>query len=171
MTEQSKIVAAGPVGEAAVRPAPAGPPWGSEFAQGEHPDTARHRIQREFVMAISGLTRETIDQRYAYLCGLIDKAKEELAHARSASNELRRASVQQHVDELVAYVSGHGIVARPPNRNGDAASANLSSFYVIEEIPAFLGEIRFMIDMWHEKELAKVHDELLRLTGLAVRMR
>lgn len=171
MTEQSKIVAAGPAEVARSQPAPTSAPWSTDFAASEHPDTARHRIQREFVFAINGLTRDTIDRRHAYLCGLIDKAKEELAHARSSSNDLRRASVQQHVDELVAYVSGHGIVARPPNRNGDSTSANLSSYYVIDEIPTFLGEIRFMIDLWYEKELAKVHDELLKLTGLAVRLR
>jgi len=42
---------------------------------------------------------------------------------------------------------------------------------VLGEIPAFLGEMTFLIDLWYEKELAKVHDELLKLTGLVARLR
>ena len=52
----------------------------------EHPETARHRIQHDFIMTISSLSREAIDRKYAYLTRLIERAKEELGHARSANN-------------------------------------------------------------------------------------
>ncbi len=93
---------------------------------GEHPDTARHRIQRDFIMAVSSLSRETVDRRYAHLVGLIERAKEELGHARAASNEARMAAMQQNIDELVAYVAGHGISAPLPNRKGDAGAARIA---------------------------------------------
>lgn len=168
MTEMSRIEAAAP---ADARQEPGKPTAAPEAHTGEHPDTARHRIQRDFIMAVNALSRETIDRKYAYLTRLIERAKEELGHARSASNEMRMAAMQQNIDELVAYVEGHGIRAKLPNRNGEGASANVAKFYVLDEIPAFLGELSFLIDLWYEKELDKVHDELLKLTGLAARLR
>ena len=172
MTEQTKITA-DPAADkaAAARQAASGVPLGGEFTACEHPDTARHRFQHEYIMAISAVSRESIDRKYAYLTGLVAKAKEELGHARSASNETRMAAMQQNIDELVAYVDGYGIRAKLPNRNGEKASVNIASFYVLEEIPTFLGELTFQIDIWYEKELTKVHDELLKLTGLAARLR
>ncbi len=141
-------------------------PWSAAFAACEHPETARLRIQRDFVETIAKLKRQTTDQSYFYLNGLIDKAKDELSHARSASNDLRRATLQQHIDELVAYCAGHGIRVRLPNRNGDALGESLANFYVLEEIPVFLGEIKFLIDLWYDRAMIKVHDEMLALTGL-----
>jgi hypothetical protein len=171
MTELSKIEAAASADKAGSnRPAARAVPWSQDFATGEHPDTARHRIQQEFVLAVSALSRETLDRKYAYLQRLIDRAKEELGHARSASNEMRMAAMQQNIDELVAYVDGYGIRAKLPNRNGENGSIAISSFYVLEEIPYFLGELTFQIDVWYDTELAKVHDELLKLTGLAARV-
>jgi hypothetical protein len=171
MSEQANAVS----GEKVTMMRPAGhvpsQPWAPEFTTCEHPETARQRIQRDYVETIAGLKRESLDQSYTYLTGLIDKAKEELGHARSATNELRRAALQQHIDELVAYCSGHGIAAQLPNRNGDALTQSLASFYVVEEIPGFLGEIKFLIDLWYDQGLAKVHDEMLALTGLAARLR
>lgn len=146
-------------------------PWSSAFAGSEHPETARLRIQRDFVETIAGLKRQTTDQSYQYLTGLIEKAKDELGHARSASNDLRRATLQQHIDELVAYCAGHGINVRLPNRNGEALGQTLAHFYVLDEVPAFLGEIKFLIDLWYDGALAKVHDEMLALTGLAAKLR
>ncbi|WP_324261595.1 hypothetical protein U4960_15985 [Altererythrobacter sp. H2] len=143
---------------------------GADFAAGEHPDTARHRIQHAFIMQVSSLSREAADRRYAHLMRLIDRAKEELGHARSASNEMRMAAMQQNIDELVAYVAGHGIRAKLPNRHGESASPSMANLYVLDEIPTFLGEIGFLIDLWYEKELEKVHAELLKLTGLAARL-
>lgn len=137
----------------------------------EHPDTARHRIQRDFILNVSSLSREAADRKYAHLARLIERAKEELGHARSASNEMRMAAMQQNIDELVAYVAGHGIRPKLPNRNGDGAPASHAKYYVLEEIPTFLGELSFLIDLWYEKEIEKVHAELLKLTGLAARLR
>ena len=146
-------------------------PWSAAFANCEHPETARLNIQRSYVETIAGLKRHTVDHSYAYLSGLIDKAKEELGHARAASNDLRRATLQQHIDELVAYCSGHGINVRLPNRNGDAEGRSAAHLYVLEEVPAFLGEIKFLIDLWYDGALTKVHDEMLALTGLDAKLR
>lgn len=156
-----------------IRPAARGPdePWSSAFTTCEHPETARLHIQRDFVNMIAELKRHTTDQSYNYLTGLIDKAKDELGHARAASNDLRRATLQQHIDELVAYCSGHGISVRPPNRNGEALGQSPAHFYVLDEVPAFLGEIKFLIDLWYDGALTKVHDEMLALTGLAAKLR
>lgn len=172
MSEMSRIEAAAPADR--IDSARGSAPTlarGGEAISGEHPDTARHRIQHDFIMQVSHLSREAIDRKYAHLMRLIDRAKEELGHARSASNEVRMAAMQQNIDELVAYVSGHGIRAKLPNRNGEAGPASAANFFVLGEIPAFLGEMTFLIDLWYEKELAKVHDELLKLTGLAARLK
>jgi hypothetical protein len=145
------------------------PDWDAGLNGSEHPETARLRIEQAYVQSIAGLKRESLDKSYAYLSGLIDKAREELVHARSASNEVRRAALQQHLDELVAYSAGHGISVKLPNRNGEALGQSLANFYVVEEIPAFLGEVKFMIDLWCDQGLIKSHDEMLALTGLADR--
>lgn len=172
MTEQSKITADTSADKAgAARQGGTGVPWGPDFAASEHPETARHRIQYDYIMSVSALTREGLDRKYTYLQRLMERAKEELGHARSASNETRMAAMQQNIDELVAYVDGYGIRANLPNRNGEKGSIAISSFYVLEEIPTFLGELSFQIDLWYDGELAKVHDELLKLTGLAARVR
>ncbi len=139
--------------------------WSSNFAGSEHPETARLRLQRDYIDTITCLKRERADQTYAYLSSLIDKAKEELGHARNASNDNRRAMLQQHIDELAAYVTGHGITVRLPNRQPGAAET-AQGFYVVEEIPVFFGEIKFLIDLWYDKHLAKVHDEVSALVGL-----
>jgi hypothetical protein len=172
MSEQAREI---PSNEAVTRMRPveqgAREPWSAAFATCEHPETARLHIQRGFVETIAGLKRQTIDQSYHYLTGLIDKAKDELGHARSASNDLRRATLQQHIDELVAYSSGHGINVRLPNRNGDALGQSLAHYYVLDEVPSFLCEIKFLIDLWYDGALTKVHDEMLALTGLAAKLR
>lgn len=165
MTEMTRIEAA------ANSKADPGAALGAEFAAGEHPDTARHRIQHDFIMAVTRLSREPADRKYAYLCRLIERAKEELGHARSASNDVRMAAMQQNIDELIAYAEGHGIRAKLPNRNSDEVAANRAKYFALEEIPAFLGEMTFLIDLWYEQEIAKVHEELLKLTGLAARLR
>ena len=172
MSEQARDIANA---EAVTRMRPveqgAREPWSAAFANCEHPETARLHIQRSYVETIAGLKRQSTDQSYAYLTGLIDKAKEELGHARSASNDLRRATLQQHIDELVAYCSGHGINVRLPNRNGEALGQTLAHYYVLDEVPAFLGEIKFLIALWYDGALTKVHDEMLALTGLAAKLR
>jgi hypothetical protein len=142
------------------------PAWSADFAGSEHPDTARLRLQKGYIETITGLKRESIDLIYAYLQSLLEKAKEELVHARSASNDHRRALLQQHVDELIAYVAGHGMNPKLPTVYGDAKGAALANFYVIEEIPAFLGEVKFLIDLWYQQGLGRVHDEVSALIGL-----
>ena len=164
MTEQGKI------GPAAQRK-PAAAAWGADFAGSEHPETARHRIQHDFIMAACTLSREAADKKYAYLQRLMERAKEELGHARAASNEGRMAAMQQNIDELIAYIAGHGMHPKLPNRNGENGPVSSANYFVLEEIPAFLGEVSFLIDMWYQGELAKAHDELLKLTGLAARMK
>jgi hypothetical protein len=142
-------------------------PWSADFAGSEHPDTARLRLQKGYIETITGLKRESLDLIYAYLQTLLDSAKEELAYARSASNDHRRALLQQHVDELIAYVAGHGMNPKLPTVYGDAKGAALANFYVLEEIPVFLGQVKFMIDLWYQQGLAKVHDEVAALIGLS----
>lgn len=171
MSEMSRIEAVAAPRLDSARGSERGGGVGPEVFGGEHPDTARHRIQHNFIMQVSQLSREAVDRKYAYLTRLVDRAKEELGHARSASNEMRMAAMQQNIDELIAYVSGHGIRAKLPNRNGESGPTSAANFFVLEEIPAFLGEMTFLIDLWYEKELAKVHDELLQLTGLASRLK
>ncbi|MBD3730847.1 MAG: hypothetical protein IE933_14200 [Sphingomonadales bacterium] len=173
MSEHSKIEAAAPADKSAMPPRrkAASPEWGADFVASEHPETARHRIQHDFIMTVSGLSREAVDKRYTYLQRLIDKAKEELGHARNASNEMRLAAMQSNLDELVAYLAGHGIHAKLPNRNGEKGPISIAHYFVIDEVPAFMGELGFLIDQWYEKEMVKVHDELLKLTGLAARVR
>jgi hypothetical protein len=172
MSEQAREIS---TTETVTRMRPAEPaarePWSAAFTTCEHPETARLHVQRDFVEAIAALKRQSTDQSYKYLTALIDKAKDELGHARSASNDLRRATLQQHIDELVAYCAGHGISARLPNRNGEALGQSLAHFYVLDEVPTFLGEIKFLIDLWYDGALAKVHDEMLALTGLAAKLR
>ena len=172
MNEQAREI---PTTEAVTRMRPAEPaarePWSAAFTTCEHPETARLHVQRDFVEAIAALKRQSTDQSYKYLIGLIERAKDELGHARSASNDLRRATLQQHIDELVAYCAGHGINVRPPNRNGDALGEAFAHFYALEEVPTFLGEIKFLIDLWYDGALAKVHDEMLALTGLEAKLR
>lgn len=140
--------------------------WSREFQGSEHPETARLRVHKDYIETVTALKRESIDKTHGYLMSLLDRAKEELAHARSASNDLRRILMQQHIDELVAYVAGHGITPKLPNLYGDTKGPAMAGFYVIEEIPTFLGEVKFLIDLWYEKRLQKVHDEVAALIGL-----
>lgn len=171
MNDISRIEAATPADKPGVpKTTGAASPAQRDGHAGEHPDTARHRIQQDYILQITQLSREPVDRKYAYLMRLVDRAKEELGHARSASNEMRMAAMQQNIDELVAYLAGYGIRATLPNRNGESGPTSAANFFVLEEIPAFLGELTFLIDLWFEKELAKVHDELLKLTGLAARL-
>lgn len=80
-----------------------------------------------------------MDRVYEYLTGLLDKAKEELQHARSGSNDLRRAALRQHVDEIVAYLKGQALDVVPPPRYDDTAPPALRGTYVLDEVSGFLG--------------------------------
>lgn len=141
--------------------------WTKDRAQtgngSELPDTVRLRIRQEQIAAITALKRENIDNIYNYLSGMIDKAKEELAHCRSSSNEHRRALLRQHIDEIVAYLGGHNIGANPPARYDSKNSQFEEGMYVLNEVPTFLGEVRCVIDQWHGQTLSKVHDEVSQI--------
>jgi hypothetical protein len=159
--------AGGAAGTARAPQRPAGPlAWSADFAGTEHPETARLRLQRDYIATVTALKRESADQTYAYLSGLIDKAKEELGHSRNTNNDSRRAMLQQHIDELGAYVTGHGITIKLPNRYAPNPNETAQGFYVIDEIPAWFGEVKFLIDLWYDQHLAKVHDEVSALIGL-----
>ncbi len=170
MSDQARLTGAAEARDpAAAERSPAtrqGLAWSSDFAGTEHPETARLRMHKGNIDLITALKRESIDQTFIYLSSLLDKAKEELGHCRSNSNDHRRAMMQQHVEELIAYVAGHGIVPSLPNRYGDSKGPALAGYYVLEEVPTFLGEVKFLIDLWYEKGLAKVHDEVAALVGL-----
>ncbi len=137
--------------------------WLRGLQGAEHPDSTRLRIEKEYIDSITALRRENIDGVYEYLNSLIEKAKEELGHARSSSNDLRRASLGQHIEEISAYLHTHGIEVAPPNKYGEQYGAANSNFYVLEEIPGYIGEIKCIVDQWRAKQLDGLYDELLKL--------
>lgn len=137
--------------------------WLRGMQGAEHPESTRLRIEKEYIDNITALRRENIDGVYEYLNALIDKVKEELAHTRSSSNDLRRAALGQHIDEISAYLVRHGIEMSPPNKYGEQYGAAARDFYVLEEIPHFIGEIKCIIDQWRAKQLDALYDELLQL--------
>lgn len=141
--------------------------WAQTAFQGsEHPDTARLRIRKDYVDKITALKRENIDNIYQYLTVLLEKAKEELQHCRSSSNDHRRAMLRQHIDEVVAYLNGHNIGIKAPGRYDDTNSLFDKGMYILDEIPAFLGEVKCVIDQWHGNHLSKVHDEVAMIIDL-----
>ena len=96
--------------------------WSQGFWGSEHPQTAALRVKKDYVDKMIALKRENMDRVYEYLTGLLDKAKEELHHARSGSNDLRRAALRQHVDEIIAYLKGQALDVVAPGRYDDSAS-------------------------------------------------
>jgi hypothetical protein len=140
--------------------------WARAPQGAEHPDSTRIRIEKEYIDTITALRRENIDAVYEYLTTLIEKAKEELGHARSSSNDLRRAALGQHIEEISAYLKTHGIATAPPNKYGEQYGAANRNFYVLEEIPGYIGEIKCIIDQWRAKQLDTLYDELLKLINI-----
>lgn len=141
--------------------------WAQAFQGAELPDTARLRIRQEQVERITALKRENIDNIYKYLSTMIDKAKEELQHCRSATNDHRRAMLRQHIDEIVAYLGGHNIGVNAPGRYDGKNSMYEKGTYVLEEVPVFLGEAKCIIDQWHGQILTRVHDEVAQIVGFS----
>jgi hypothetical protein len=133
--------------------------WSQGFWGSEHPDTAALRVQKDYVDTMIALKRENMDRVYVYLTGLLDKAKEELHHARTAGNELRRLALRQNVDEIVAYLKGQALDVAPPPVQEPVG-------YVLDEVPAFFGRVKCVIDQWYDSHLMSVYDEVVILMSL-----
>lgn len=140
-----------------------------EFSQGfwgsEHPDTAALRVQKDYVDTMISLKRENMDRIYAYINALLDKAKEELGHSRSggSSGDGRRMALKQHVDEIAAYLKGQALDVQLPPTYGERGGANLAHHYVLEEVPAFFGRVKCVLDQWYDSHLLAVYDEVVIL--------
>lgn len=137
--------------------------WAQGFAGSEHPETAAIRVQKEYVDTMIALKRENMDRVYLYLTGLIERAKEEMQHARGANNEHRRAALKQQIDEIVAYLKGQAIDLDPPALYGDEGGASFKGSYVLDEIPSFFGQVKCVLDQWYDSHLIAVYDEMVTL--------
>lgn len=142
-----------------------------EFSQGfwgsEHPDTAALRVQKDYVDTMIALKRENMDRVYAYLMALLDKAKEELGMCRSggSSADGRRMALRQHIDEISAYLKGQALdIDRPPTYP-EAAGPQYKGHYVLEEVPAFFGQVKCVLDQWYDSHLLAVYDEVVILVN------
>lgn len=131
--------------------------WSQGFWGSEHPDTARVRVKKDYVDTMIALKRENMDRVYAYLTGLIEKAKEEAQHARAGNNEHRRAAVRQNIDEIIAYLKGQSLDVAPPAIQGD--------HYVLDDIAAFFGRVKCVLDQWYDSHLMSVYDEIVILVN------
>ncbi|MEQ1494695.1 MAG: hypothetical protein ABL912_02895 [Novosphingobium sp.] len=142
--------------------------WSHGFQGSEHPETARLRVEKDYIERMVSLKRETMDRTYAYLCGLLDKAKEELGHARSggSSGDHRRQALRQHVDEIAAYLQGNDLkVDLPPTYSAETHPA-LKTHYILEEVPQFFGKVQCVLDQWYDSHLIALYDEMVVLTRL-----
>lgn len=137
--------------------------WGQGFAGSEHPETAAIRVQKEYVDTMIALKRENMDRVFLYLTGLIERAKEEMQHARGTNNEHRRAALKQQIDEIVAYLKGQAIDLDPPALYGDEGGASFKGSYVLDEIPGFFGQVKCVLDQWYDSHLIAVYDEMVTL--------
>ena len=140
--------------------------WGQGFHGSEHPDTAKLRVRKEYVDAMIALKRENMDRVYAYLTGLIEKAKEEMQHARGSNADHRRAALRQHIDEIAAYLKGQAIEVPSPAMYDEKAGAGYSGTYVLEAIPPFFGQVKCVLDQWYDSHLIEVYDEMVNLVNL-----
>ncbi len=140
--------------------------WGPGFHGSEHPDTAKLRVRKEYVDAMIALKRENMDRVYAYLNGLIEKAKEEMQHARGSNADHRRAALRQHIDEIGAYLQGQALNVAAPAVYDEKAGAGYAGTYVLEAIPAFFGQVKCVLDQWYDSHLIAVYDEMVSLVNL-----
>ena len=142
-----------------------------EFSQGfwgsEHPETAALRVQKDYVDTMIALKRENMDRVYIYLTGVLDKAKEELGLARSGggSGDSRRMALRQHVDEIAAYLAGQALDLEKPPTYPDTAGPSYKGHYVLEEVPAFFGRVKCVLDQWYDSHLLAVYDEVVILVN------
>jgi hypothetical protein len=88
--------------------------WSRDVQGWEHPETARLRLGKETIDQLTAVKRESMDNIYRYINDLVEKAKEELGHARSSSNDHRKILLAQHIDELIAYLKGHNFDLATP---------------------------------------------------------
>lgn len=139
--------------------------WSQGFHGSEHPETAAIRVQKEYVDTMITLKRENMDRIYAYITALLDKAKEELGHSRSGggSGDQRRMALRQHVDEIAAYLKGQALDIELPPTYGEAGGAQLRDHYVLEQVPAFFGRVKCVLDQWYDSHLLAVYDEVVIL--------
>lgn len=128
--------------------------WGSE-----HPATAKLRVEKEYVDRMIALKRENMDRIYEYLSSLLASAKEELGHARAGNNDHRRAMLRQHVDEVVAYLKGQALEVTPPARQDNG-------MYVLDDVSAFFGRVKCVLDQWYDSHLIALYDEMIVLMKL-----
>ena len=117
--------------------------WPVDLRGSEHPDTARLRLGKETIDQTLAIKRESMDNIYKYINDLVDKAKEELQHARSSSNDHRKTLLAQHIDELVAYLAGHNLPLDPPKLENGGQGARI---YVLDDVSSFFGQVRCVVD-------------------------
>ena len=143
--------------------------WSRDLQGSEHPETARLRLGKETIDQLTAMKREGMDNIYKYINDLVDKAKEELQHARSASNDHRKTLLAQHIDELVAYLKGHNIELDLPRLASAGSEGKAARSYVLDDVSGFFGQVRCVVDQWHSDHLAKVLKEVSILQNLQER--
>lgn len=140
--------------------------WNQGFWGSEHPDTAALRVKKDYVDTMIALKRENMDRVYAYLTGMIEKAKEELQHARGSNADHRRHALRQQIDEIVAYLKGQALDVPPPPKYGPEAGTGYAGTYNLDEISDFFGRVKCVADQWFDSHLIAVYDELVTLINL-----
>ncbi|WP_374529975.1 hypothetical protein [Novosphingobium sp.] len=140
--------------------------WSQGFWGSEHPDTAALRVKKEYVDKMIALKRENMDRVYAYLTGLIEKAKEELQHARGSNADHRRFALRQQIDEIVAYLKGQALDVPAPSKYGPEAGSGYAGTYNLDEISDFFGRVKCVADQWFDSHLIAVYDEMVTLINL-----
>ena len=135
--------------------------FGQAFYGTEHPETAAQRIKKDYVDTMIALKRENMERVYSYVSGLMDKAKEELGHARSggSSGDHRKQALRAHIDEIAAYLKGQALDVAPPETGSDG-------HYVLNDIAAFFGRVKCVMDQWYDGHLIAMYDEMVVLTNL-----
>jgi hypothetical protein len=143
--------------------------WSRDLQGSEHPETARLRLGKETIDQLTAIKRESMDNIYRYINDLVDKAKEELQHARAASNDHRKTLLAQHIDELVAYLKGHNIELDLPRLAPPDDDKKAPRSYVLDDVSGFFGQVRCIVDQWHSNHLDKVLKEVTILQNLQER--
>ena len=139
--------------------------WSQGFWGSEHPETAALRVQKEYVDTMVSLKRENMDRIYAYLTGLMEKAKEELGMARSGgqSADGRRQALKQHIDEIAAYLKAQALEVDLPRTHAVPEGSTAPGHYVLEDVPPFFGRVKCVLDQWYDSHLLSLYDEVLML--------
>ena len=143
--------------------------WSRDLQGSEHPETARLRLGKETIDQLTAIKRESMDNIYKYINKLVDKAREELVHSRSSSNDHRKTLLAQHIDELVAYLKGHNFELDLPRLASTGSEGKAARSYVLDDVAGFFGQVRCLVDQWHSDHLAKVLKEVAILQNLQER--